>query len=570
LRHPQIFSCLDTADVSAGQIGHVWFLGGTWAPTKDLNGNQIGIVDNSSSVVWFRGFHPADPTATIKPDNHRSVARKINIIGAGIAGLTAGCYLQLNGYETRIFEMHSQPGGLCTAWDRKGYTFNGCLHWLVGSAPGYPFHQFWQELIDLSQIEFVHHEVYFRLEDEDGNALDIFTNISRLEQEFLTKAPEDKVEILCFTRALRKLLRFNLEMDKPPELQSFFEKLLFMIKVLPFLATLTRYVKLTNDEYSRRFRNPLLKRAIREMFVPGMSAIFSMFALAWMHQKNAGYPVGGSLQFAQRLEQRYLQLGGKVHYNARVRQITTEHGKATGVVLENGAGHASDIVVSAADGHHTIWNLLGHGFANEEVDQLYREQEIFPSLIQVFLGVRQIFKTNAGAVRILLNEPLQVDPETQSDLLSFTLYNFDPTFAPAGSTSVAALIVTKNFQYWRGLRQGDAARYALEKKRVADAVIDAFEKRFGPIRHNLEVVDVATPATFMRYTNNWKGSFEGWLLNPRIGFRQLNKRLPGLTGFYMIGQWVQQGGGVPGALLSARNVTQVICKADKRKFKTRK
>ena len=46
--------------------------------------------------------------------------KSIIIIGAGIAGLSAGCYGQMNGYRTHIFEMHSLPGGLCTAWKRRG------------------------------------------------------------------------------------------------------------------------------------------------------------------------------------------------------------------------------------------------------------------------------------------------------------------------------------------------------------------------------------------------------------------------------------------------------------------
>jgi 2-polyprenyl-6-methoxyphenol hydroxylase-like FAD-dependent oxidoreductase len=33
------------------------------------------------------------------------------IIGAGIAGLSAGCYGQMNGYKTQLFEMHDKPGG---------------------------------------------------------------------------------------------------------------------------------------------------------------------------------------------------------------------------------------------------------------------------------------------------------------------------------------------------------------------------------------------------------------------------------------------------------------------------
>ena len=50
------------------------------------------------------------------------------IIGGGIAGLSAGCYGRMNGYRTRIFEMHSLTGGLCTAWSRRGFLVDGCLH----------------------------------------------------------------------------------------------------------------------------------------------------------------------------------------------------------------------------------------------------------------------------------------------------------------------------------------------------------------------------------------------------------------------------------------------------------
>ncbi|MCA9968271.1 MAG: NAD(P)-binding protein, partial [Anaerolineales bacterium] len=46
--------------------------------------------------------------------------KKILIIGAGIAGLAAGCFAQMNGYQSEIFELHDLPGGLCTAWERKG------------------------------------------------------------------------------------------------------------------------------------------------------------------------------------------------------------------------------------------------------------------------------------------------------------------------------------------------------------------------------------------------------------------------------------------------------------------
>jgi phytoene dehydrogenase-like protein len=70
----------------------------------------------------------------------------IIIIGAGFAGLSAGIYAQMNGYKTQIFEMHNKPGGLCTSWKRNGFVIDGCIHWLVGSAPGSAMNDYWKEV----------------------------------------------------------------------------------------------------------------------------------------------------------------------------------------------------------------------------------------------------------------------------------------------------------------------------------------------------------------------------------------------------------------------------------------
>ncbi|RPI50195.1 MAG: NAD(P)/FAD-dependent oxidoreductase, partial [Chloroflexi bacterium] len=98
------------------------------------------------------------------------MAHSVAIIGAGIAGLAAGCYLQMNGYETEVFEAHYVPGGLCTGWKRGapgtsgGYTFDGCLHWLLGSGPASPFYDMWRELVDMSAVRFVHHDLRMDIE----------------------------------------------------------------------------------------------------------------------------------------------------------------------------------------------------------------------------------------------------------------------------------------------------------------------------------------------------------------------------------------------------------------------
>ena len=53
----------------------------------------------------------------------------------------------------------------------------------------------------------------------------------------------------------------------------------------------------------------------------------------------------------------------------------------------------------------------------------------------------------------------------------------------------------------------------------------------------------------------------------RVGTPQLfGKGLPILKSFYMAGQWVEPGGGLPTAAMSGRNVIQIICKRDKKPF----
>ena len=99
----------------------------------------------------------------------------------------------------------------------------------------------------------------------------------------------------------------------------------------------------------------------------------------------------------------------------------------------------------------------------------------------------------------------------------------------------------------------------------------ALERRLPGISGQVEVVDVSTPMTVERYTGNWQGSQEGWLVTTdtiMMMGRGMDKTLPGLTNFYMAGQWVEPGGGVSAAALSGWRVIRMLCKKDRKKFNT--
>jgi phytoene dehydrogenase-like protein len=188
----------------------------------------------------------------------------------------------------------------------------------------------------------------------------------------------------------------------------------------------------------------------------------------------------------------------------------------------------------------------------------------------VSLGVAGTFESAPRMLYFPLDKPLRIDPETEKGYLGVNTYMYDPTMAPKGKTVMTVLLSTENHQYWVDLRKNDPKRYRAEKDRIGKAVVEAMDKRYGGVASKIEAMDVSTPATVIRYTNNWKGSLEGWLMTPDVGFKQMKSTLPGLSDFYMIGQWVSPGGGLPSGIMTGRNVAQVLCKKDGMKFVTTK
>jgi len=55
------------------------------------------------------------------------MSKKVIIVGAGIAGLTAAVYAKRSGFDVTLIEQHSIVGGMCTSWKRKGYLFEGAM-----------------------------------------------------------------------------------------------------------------------------------------------------------------------------------------------------------------------------------------------------------------------------------------------------------------------------------------------------------------------------------------------------------------------------------------------------------
>jgi phytoene dehydrogenase-like protein len=236
--------------------------------------------------------------------------------------------------------------------------------------------------------------------------------------------------------------------------------------------------------------------------------------------------------------------------------------------LTDGNELRSDYVISAADGHTTIFDMLDGRYINKKIQGYYDELPLFPPLVYISLGVARSFEEIppiATGIDYPLKESIIIGGQERKRI-SVLIYNFDPTLAPTGKTMVRVMFPS-DYDYWKKLNQ-DPERYKKEKEQIVDQVISSLDQIFSGLATQVEMRDVATPMTFERYTGNWRGSFQGWFETTKTLRMRMSKTLPRLKNFYMAGQWVEPGGSVPVVIMSGRNVTQIICKQDKKKFVT--
>jgi phytoene dehydrogenase-like protein len=490
--------------------------------------------------------------------------KKIIIIGAGIAGMSAGCYGQMNGYDTEIYEMHDIPGGLCTGWKKKDYIIDGCYEWMIGINPESIFNKLWMEVGALQNKEIIVHEEFCRCEFGSGKTIIIYSDVDKLKSHLLEIAPEDARSINEITTAIRKLAGFfrsTMVKSAPSGLPG---KIRTYIKLLPVLTYFKKYGKISIKDYtSKNIKNTELREALNQIFLPDYTMAIFLFNLAYYYNKDAGLPIGGSLGVANSMASRYQSLGGKINYKSRVKKIIIKEGKTIGIELEDGRIVPGDILISAADGHHTLFDLLKGQYLTETLKRCYSSEYPTFTSVQVSLGVNADLSNEAQWIQVRLDKSIVLAGQEQK-FISFYNYCHDKTMAPEGKSVIASHTFTP-FEYWENYDR-KSPEYKEEKRKISEEVIKIAEKRFPSIKGRIEVIDVATPLTYIRYTNVWRGAYMTWITTPNSDIlTKIPNKLPGLENFYMIGQWVSSPG-TPGALRTGRKVVQDICKKDNKLF----
>lgn len=491
------------------------------------------------------------------------------IVGAGISGLSTGFYAQINGFKTSIFELHKIPGGLCTAWTRKGYTFDLSMHILANSKTG-PFKKMWDELGVTIDQKFHYHDNKVVVEGS-GKKLDLCVDRARLEEQMLAISPDDSDLIkefvnLFFGRGVTDLISLE-----PPELTGISSKVKMALSMIPLIGLFRKYGKISLQEFTARFKDPFLGRAIRySVDSPGWPMLkcplITMAGFARSGVAESGYPLGGSLKVMLKMAKKYKKLGGEIHYESRVTDVLIENNKAVGIRLEDGSEHKADIVVWAGDGHRLIFDILGGKYINDAIRKMYDTWIPVKPMVHVMFGVDMDLSKEPSRFVFETDKPVIVGNE-EFRWLTVMMHCFDKTTAPPGKSALEVWYAT-DYKYWENLIK-DRAKYDSEKERIAEDTADALEKRWPGFKSKIEMVDVPTPMTYVRYTDNWQGSPDGWYITmDNMMDRGLRRTLPGLDNLYMVGQWTAPFTGTVIGALSGRQLIQILCNKEQRDFVT--
>ncbi len=486
---------------------------------------------------------------------------KVVVIGGGIAGLSAGIYALLSGFEAEIYEKNAIPGGECIGWNRKGYHIDNCIHWLTGTKKGTEMYDLWKTVGALSDdMEYAKIDAFYKT-ISNGQEATLWNDLQRTERELIAISPEDKAEIEKFIQYVEYSKQCLFPAKKPMEMWSVKDYINMGKNMADFPKVMKEFGKISLDEYSKRFKSPVLRSLMCD-YLPREYSAYSFFvSYATMADGNGKIPMGASLQMSLRMEKRFKDLGGKIYYNSSTKKINIEKKRATGITLDDGRFIKADYVIPAVDTYVLFNKLIPSSYMPKEVKKAYDSPKDYPAVsgFQIAFAVSE--KYDRGETVFVNIDPVKVGNNTFSRMYVKS-YGYDPIFVKDGRQVIQTCITQRDddFTFWKSLSEEEYREY---KEKLIKEIEKRIEAAFPELAGDLEFLDCWTPLTYDRYCNAYHGSYMSFTTTPQAKPLRMKGRLKGIDNMYLAGQWTNAPGGLPVAAASGKFAVQRILKSKK-------
>jgi len=487
------------------------------------------------------------------------------IIGAGLGGLSCAAAFARQGFKPLVLEQHYQAGGYATTFKRRGgFVFDVSLHsTTIGERNG--IHNLIPGFPEIKDVEFIPYKHLYRViyPDYDLNvpAKNLKGYIAKLSEIF----PDEKQGI---EGLFEDMMGLTGDINKYSSAEGSIDMTRFPSE-FPYLFKC--FNKTWGDLVNMWINNPKLRTIVSSLWgyygLPPskLACIYYVLPTMGYLQEGGCYPLGRSQKISSSMVKFIEERGGKVMLQTRVEKILIEGHSAYGVKVEGGKEYTGKVVVSNANAYDTFHNMMNE---EEHLKSYLARMDSFTaslSSFQVFLGLNKDLIGEIGIkdAEIFYETGYDIEADYKANLKAdvenagFGLMLYDNVYkgySPEGKNTVNILTL-QGFEHWRKYEadywKGNKAEYFAEKERMADVLIKRVEKTLLPgLSKAVEVKEIGTPLTNVRFTGNYRGAIYGWdqtLENSPP--RRLAQRTP-IKNLYLSGAWTTPGAGYSAVLSS--------------------
>ncbi|MDP2157153.1 MAG: NAD(P)/FAD-dependent oxidoreductase, partial [Nitrospirota bacterium] len=461
------------------------------------------------------------------------------IIGAGIGGLVCGCYLAKAGMKVLIAEQHHKPGGYCTSFKRKGFTFDAAAHSFGGYREGGMTRRIIKELDIDSAVRIDRSDPSDVIQFPNGTVI-FWNDVDRTIAGIIEQFPDEAGQVRNFI--------YTLLSDSP----AFFAGL----RGITFKTLLDRFFK--DEELKAILAFPLYGNGGLPSYLMSAftgSKLFSEFIL-----DGGYYPVGGMQVLADQLALRFKEYGGEIHYALEVKQILIKDDAASGVIVEKNRAIASNRVIGACDARTLYCEMIKERNSYETIIDKIENMAPSLSMFVLYLGMNSTYGVANPGTNVWFLPHYNMDTLYRAALErnAENMSEFMVRFSPDGRSVLGFM----NAAY------GDEAYWKYHKNEMIDSFICRIEQALYPgLSASIVFKDAATPITLHRYTRNHKGAAYGWA-STVSQFAQPEIRRPlHPANLYLVGHWSTFAQGIPGVMYTGLDTAKVILKHNSAKIR---
>lgn len=487
------------------------------------------------------------------------------IIGSGLGGLSCAAAFARQGFKPLVLEKHYVPGGYATTFKRPGgFVFDVSLHSTsVGEREG--IHNLIPGFPEIKDVEFVPHPHLYRAIYPDYDIRVPQKDLSGYISMLVGYFPDERDGIEGLFEDMKGVAG---DINKLSSAKGQVDMSKFPVD-FPYLFK--SYTKTWGQMVDARIKNPKLKAIVSGLWgyyglPPSKLASFyyAMPTISYL-QEGGYYPKGKSQKISDAFVKFIEEGGGKVMLNTPVEEILVKDHSAHGVRTADGKEFTGKVIVSNANAYDTFHTMMKQDEYLKDYLARMDQLSISLSSFQIFLGLK---KDLLGEVKITDTEifygtgydpdadyKAALNADVENGGFGLTLYdNLYAGYSPKGKNTVNITLL-QGYDHWKKYEadyfKGNKKEYGAEKERMADIVIDQVEKTLLPgLRDAIEIKEIGTPLTNLRYTGNYHGAIYGWDQTlDNSGPSRLPHNTP-IKNLYLAGAWTSPGHGYGGVIWS--------------------